>query len=149
MKELANPVNPTISCAIRKLSIDLEEKAWKVEEMQCKRPAYNNSKASMQTVHYSRMDYFEDEWFEFTAEPILPWWEVALPINMLLSVLILSALLCTLTRENEQIEEEEDIQGYEGIRKVKWHLDEEILVEAKKIFKTENLSSPTQGKVSN
>ncbi|KHJ83931.1 hypothetical protein OESDEN_16362 [Oesophagostomum dentatum] len=60
---------------------------------------------------------------------------------MLLSVVALSSLLYFLVRRNEQSEQDEDIQAYESMRKVKWHLEEEILEEAKKFFRNEELRS--------
>ncbi|CAJ0592797.1 unnamed protein product [Cylicocyclus nassatus] len=82
---------------------------------------------------------FEDLWFEFAEEPILPWSETAIPVNMLLSVLIVTGLLYALIRKNEQIEEEEEVRVFESLKKMKWHLEEEILEEAKKLSREEDL----------
>ncbi|RCN48589.1 hypothetical protein ANCCAN_05418 [Ancylostoma caninum] len=89
------------------------------------------------------MDADKEVWFEFVAEPIIPWWEVALPVNMLLSVVMLSGLLYFLVKRKEQAEEEGDIQKYESIRRVPWHLEEELEAEAKKYMRLED--SRTKG----
>ncbi|ETN77537.1 hypothetical protein NECAME_10995, partial [Necator americanus] len=93
------------------------------------------------------MDAFErDVWFEFKTEEILPWWEIALPVNMLLSVIILCGFLYFLTKQKEEIEEKEDYTAYESVRKVKWHLEEELQAEAAKFMRSEALKSSGGGK---
>ncbi|EYB97154.1 hypothetical protein Y032_0143g2420 [Ancylostoma ceylanicum] len=87
------------------------------------------------------MDADKEVWFEFVAEPIIPWWEVALPVNMLLSVIMLSGLLYFLVKRKEQAEEEGDIQQYESLRRVRWHLEEELEAEARKYLRLEESRS--------